>query len=46
MSIGITVKFMKWGWEWFYGTGLGRFTIVELSGTILGAKVAAFVKAG
>ena len=44
MSAGITIAFMKWGWEWFVGGGKGRFTIAELSGTILGAKVALFVK--
>ena len=46
MSAGLTIKFMKWGWEWYIGGGEGKFTIAELSGTILGAKVAAFVKVG
>lgn len=44
MSAGITFGFLKWKFEKYVGVGKGRFTIAELSGTVLGVTIAAFVK--
>lgn len=44
MSAGLTIKFMKWGWDWYIGAGQGRFTILEISGTVIGFNIAAFIK--
>lgn len=46
MRIGITVGFMAWKREFYFGAGSGKFKIVELSGTVLGAEVSIFVKVG
>ncbi len=44
MSAGISLGFMTWKREFYFGRGQGRFTIVELSGTVLGVNVSIFVK--
>ncbi len=45
MKIGLTVGFIGKEWEFYWGSG-GKYTIAELSGTILTAKISFFIKVG
>ena len=46
MRIGLTVGIIGKEWEFYWGGGEGKYALVEISGTILTAKISFFVKVG
>ena len=44
MRIGLTVGFIGKEWEFYWGTGTGKYAIIEVAATILTVKISLFVK--
>ena len=44
MKIGISIGLWGKEWEFFYGKPDAKYALVELSGTVLTAKVSIYVK--
>lgn len=44
MKIGISIGFWGKEWEFYYGKADAKYSLLELSGTVLTAKVAIYIK--
>jgi len=44
MRIGLSIGFIGKEWEFYWGTGTGKYAIIEVAATILTVKISLFVK--